>query len=172
MTTCRIVAHGDASFANLRDRGSQGGYLIFLVDDNGFFCPLSWQSKRIHRVVGCTLAAECLAINSAADAAIHLRAIISELAPSVKAPIHVFSDNESLVSNAHSSTPVTGKRLQIDIAILRDMLKQELAELRWIPSAKNLADCLTKAGASLVYMNLVLSGNCCFDLRSGSFIEK
>lgn len=42
----KIVAYSDASFANLTDGGSQGGYILFLVRSNKYM-PITWQSKRI-----------------------------------------------------------------------------------------------------------------------------
>ena len=58
----KIVAYTDAAFANLPDGGSQGSYLIFLVGDDGFCSLVSWQSKRIRRIVRSALAAESLAM--------------------------------------------------------------------------------------------------------------
>ena len=43
----QIIASSDASFTNLTDGGSQGGYIMFLV---GRYIPIAWQSKRIKRV--------------------------------------------------------------------------------------------------------------------------
>ena len=170
IASCKIIAYGDASFANLHDRGSQGGYIIFLTDSDGKYCVLTWQSKRIKRVVRSTLAAECLAIGSAADAAIHLQSTLRELFPRLAAPIHIFSDNDSLVKSVHSSTSVEDKRLQIEVAVLRDMIKQQdVQEIRWIPTKLNLADSLTKAGANTAYLMSVLKGNAKFDLESGAF---
>ena len=168
--SCRIVGFGDAGFANLPDRGSQGAYVILLVDDNGLYCIITWQSKRIRRVVGSTLAAECLAVVATAEAAVHLQTLLKEIFPPLSFPIHIFSDNDSLVQSCHSTTPVEGKRLQIDIAILRDMLKQsDIKELRWVPSGKNLADCLTKLGANMSYLRNVVHGHPLFDMQTAEF---
>ena len=44
---------------------------------------------------------------------------------------------------------IENKRLKIDIGILREMLhKQEISSIEWIDSDKQLADPLTKGGAS------------------------
>ena len=54
----KFVVHSDASYANLNDGGSQGGYIILLSDDvSKKLSPIAWQSKRIKRVVKSTLAA-------------------------------------------------------------------------------------------------------------------
>ena len=67
LQTCSIVGFCDASFANLPDSGSQGAFIIFLVDSNGLYCPLAWQSRRIRRVVHSTIAAECLSAVEVAE---------------------------------------------------------------------------------------------------------
>ena len=171
MKSATIVAYGDASYGNLPGHGSQGGYLVFLVDNTGKYCPLTWQSKRLQRVVGSTLAAECLAIIKTAEAAIHVKALLKEILPNISPAIHVFSDNKSLVSNAHSSTSIDDRHLQISMAILRDLLQQDIHELRWIPSKNNLADPLTKSSASYEYLLQVLRYQCIFDIASGTFIN-
>ena len=43
----KIALFKDAVFANHEDGGSQGGHLIFSVDENSKFNLISWQSKRI-----------------------------------------------------------------------------------------------------------------------------
>ena len=170
MPSCKIVAFGDASFANLHDKGSQGAYIILLADKNGKYCPLSWQSKRLQRVVRSTLAAECLAIGQTIDAAIHLQTTIHEMIPTIKPPIHIFSDSDSLVKSSQTSTPVTDRGLQVEIALIRDrIIQKSIDELRWIPTKYNLADSLTKVGANSSYLLAVLEGSMCFDLESGIF---
>ena len=52
----QLVVFSDASLGNLPHGGTQGGHLILLMGQNGKFSPLSWQSKKIRRVVRSTLA--------------------------------------------------------------------------------------------------------------------
>ena len=171
LSTVHIAAFGDASFANLRDKGSQGGHVVLLVDANGYYSIVTWRSKSVKRVVRSTLAAECCAVNDAADAAIHARHILCELLPKSKPPLHLYSDNNALVKAAHSTTPVEEKALQIHIAELRDNIKRrEITEFRWVPTEKNLADCLTKSGASPKLLFDFLRHDKCFDITSGSFL--
>ena len=58
----QIIAYSNASFANLTDGGSQGGYIIFLVGNNNQYMPIAWQSKCIKRIVKSTHGAETLAM--------------------------------------------------------------------------------------------------------------
>ena len=59
------------------------------------------------------------------------------------------TDSHQLYDAVHSIRPIQDKRLRVDMAILREMLeKQELKEINWISKEKQLADSLTKLGAS------------------------
>ena len=60
----------DAAFGNLADGGSQGGYLVFLADQHNNCNLISWQSKRLKRIVRSTLAAETLAMCEGVDASL------------------------------------------------------------------------------------------------------
>ena len=59
---CIIEVYTDAAYRNLANDGSQGGYLIFLKDETGKRCPISWQSKRLDKVIDSVLGAEALAL--------------------------------------------------------------------------------------------------------------
>lgn len=74
-----MVVFSDASFGNLQDGGTQGGHLIVLMGENGKFSPLSWQSKRVKRIVRSTLAGETLALSDGIDNALFMATLFSEL---------------------------------------------------------------------------------------------
>ena len=140
----------DSSFGNLNSGGSQGGYLIFLSDEDGKRCPIAWQSKRLRRVVKSTIAAETLALMDAAEAGVFYANLVSQvLAIPVKSlPVKCYVDNKSLVDAVHSTTAIEDKMLRINMAVLRDMLASEvLASVEWVKSAHQLANALTKSGA-------------------------
>ena len=125
-----IIGYSDASFGNLDDGGSQGGYIIFLVGKNGNYFPLHWQSKRVRRVVKSTQAAETLALVDLAEACIFYKAFICELLHirncPIKIPVICKTNNSGLQQAAHSSTQILDKRLRIKLAIIREIiLKQE-----------------------------------------------
>jgi len=62
------------------------------------------------------------------------------------------------------------KRLQIDISILREMMEnQEIHQFRWIDTKHQLANALTKNGASPEYLLRVLRQQLKFDFNSGVF---
>ena len=147
----QIIAYSDASFANLSNGGSQGGYVIFLQGMNKQYMPIVWQSKRIKRIVKSTLAAETLAMVDLAEACIYYRKLIIDLLQLEDSPknIKIFckTDNSCLFDAVHSTTQILDKRLRIEMAILRQMLdREEIAEISWIPANNQIADALTKTG--------------------------
>ena len=49
-TECMIVCYSDASFANLRNASSQGGYIMFLYKDEKKFAPYLGNLKRFREL--------------------------------------------------------------------------------------------------------------------------
>ena len=144
-----IVGYSDASFANLDDGGSQGGYIIFVVGRNGNYFPLHWQSKRIRRVVKSTQAAETLAMVDLAEACVYYRKLICDLLriDPLEVKIICKTDNSGMHFSTHSSTQILDKRLRIEMAILREMIaKKEIDDITWVPSENQVADIFTKRG--------------------------
>ena len=158
LENCYLECFSDAAFANLVGSGSQGGFIIFLRGDDGKRCPIYWQSKRIRRVVKSTLSAEALALLDCLETAVYLARILQEISGCGNLKIRSFVDNKSLVESLHSSRSVEDRRLRIDIAVLRDMLERgEVAEVAWVDASGQLADCLTKKGASTGQLRAVIS---------------
>ena len=143
-----MVCYSDASLGNLRGNASQRGFLIFVFGCNGNKSLLTWQSKKIRRVVKSTIAAVALALQEVANHCVVLRSFIEELT-TVKLPKKFNCDNKSLVQSLHSTNTLTDKRLNMDIMVVQDMIQQnEIDHVNWIPTNEQLANCLTKKGAS------------------------
>ena len=155
---CSIECFADASFANLAGGASQGGFIIFLRDNCGTRCPIYWQSRKIRRVVKSTLSAETLALLDCAETAIYLANLLSEISGCERLRIMCYVDNKSLVDALYSCKHVDDKRLRIDVAVLQDMLeKREITEVSWVDKGQQLADCLTKRGASTEQLRAAVS---------------
>ena len=75
---CKLK-YSDASYANLPDGSSQGAFVVLLVNSEGLFAPLGWQSKKLKRVVKSALAAETLAAVEAVETDFLLTSILKEL---------------------------------------------------------------------------------------------
>lgn len=148
-----LTVFSDASLGNLPDGGTQGGTLITLMGESGTFSPLCWQSKRIRRVVRSTLAGETLAMSDGIDNAIFLATLFSELTTGtvdLNAPVLVcVTDNHSLYDALKSTKQVTEKRLRLDISSIKELLQsRKIKKVLWSVTKPQLADCLTKKGAS------------------------
>ena len=166
-----LIVFTDASFANLPFGGSQGAYVIFLVDSFGSANILSWQSRKVRRVCNSTISAECLAAVEAVNTAIFLKELILELCCWSSVNIHVVSDNKSLLQAIESVTPVDDKRLRIDISILQECLHNKTIDrFCFVPSAQNMANALTKQGASCKSLLDVLNGKTKYSLTDNSFV--
>ena len=146
-----IILFSDAAHANLNDGvSSVGAHIIFLVDNHLNCCPLTWQSKKIKRIVRSTIASEALSLQEAIEHAIFLRSLIEEILilPSNVIPIDAVIDNKSVVEAIHSTKVVNDKRLNIDISAIKQSLQStEIRSIRWCPGSLQLANSLTKRGA-------------------------
>ena len=64
-----LICFSDASFANLKCGGSQGGPLVFLEGNDRKYMLLAWQSRKLKRIVKSTLTAETLALEEVIEVA-------------------------------------------------------------------------------------------------------
>ena len=173
--SCYFVGFCDASFANLPDNGSQGAYIIFLIDKTGSYSVIAWQSRRIRRVVHSTIAAECLAAVEVAETCVYLNKTLQLMLGknNKEIPITILCDNKSLVDQLHTTTAIENKRLRIDISVLKDMLQEgDISQFKWVPTELQIANALTKKGCSSLYLHEVLNNRQLrFDMSSGAFIS-
>ena len=122
-----------------------------------------WQSKKMCGMVKSTMAAETLALVDAAEASCWLSNLISELLSyNQDVKIHLliacFTDSRQLSPSLRSICPVLDKRLRVEMGILQEMIeKKEIVSVNWITSNKQIANCLTKHGASSDLLLKVLS---------------
>ena len=156
-----IIVYSDASHANLRDHGSQGGFIIFLYGRNNNVCPIIWKSHRLKRVVKSAMAAETMALLEAAEHAMLIKTIIGEIhnIDATKIPIICITDSKSLYEASYTTNVLEDKRLHIDICAIREMLsRKEIHSIKWTEAANQLADCLTKGTSSSDKMLKVIAG--------------
>nr|XP_039252849.1 uncharacterized protein LOC120330085 [Styela clava] len=149
----KLVCFVDASFGNLTDGGSQAASLIFLVGEHQRCNLISWQSKRIKRVVKSSLAAETLAMSAGVDMASFVSSLYTEIMHGAinleKLPIEIVTDNRSLHDAIKSIKQVQDRRLRIEVAMLKEMMSnKKITRIRWCNSEQPLADNLTKKGSS------------------------
>ena len=75
----KIVCCNESSLENLKDGGSQGGFVIYLVSENNVSSPIMWKSKKLHRVVRSAMAAETLNQVEAAEACFWLANLLNKI---------------------------------------------------------------------------------------------
>ena len=158
LNSIRLVTFADASYANLSDGGSQGGCIILLADEDYNAVPIAWASKRIKRVVRSTLSAETMAAVDALDTAYLIKKILQEIV-SHEIPIEMYTDNKSLFDSIRTTNLVEDKRLRVDISSLRESYETKEVMFNWIDTKNQVADVLTKKGASKVGLFSLLKEN-------------
>ena len=161
--TAELISFSDASLGNLKDGASQGGHIICLVGKNGNYSPISWQSKKIRPVVKSTLAAETLALQEGAENCYILQSIIDEvyqLQPEESVQVRCLTDNQSLCDTLYSTKIISDKILKVDIYMIHKMIEnKEISQVAWTDTKKQLANCLTKKGASSKLLVIALLGD-------------
>ena len=99
-----------------------------------------------------TQAAETLALQEGSERCYALKVFLSELVGQHEYPISIYTDSKSLAESVLSTDTLRDNRHNMDMAGLREMLeKEEIKRIHWIPTQQQLADCLTKKGASSSY---------------------
>ena len=160
---CYILTMSDAAFANLQDNVSSGcGHIILLIDSNMRCCPLSWKANKVKRVVRSTLAAEALALQETIDCAIYLRELLREMhnKPLLRLPIESWVDNNNAFDAVHLTTQVSDTKLRIDIADIKESMRDSDVTVKWCPGDEMIANSLTKRGAnSNSLLHLLNSGS-------------
>ena len=147
-----ILMYSDAAFANLNDgTSSTGAHIVLLVGVGGKCCPLSWQANKIKRVVRSTLAAEALSLLEGLEDGIYCRKLLEELLHLKPGtiPISAIVDNRSVVEAVYSTKMIDDKRLRLDISAIKELVEsKENTCLKWYPGSMQIANCMTKKGAS------------------------
>ena len=121
----------DASFGNLNNGGSQGGFAILLEGENEE-CLVMWKSHKLKRVIKSTFAAETLALVDGAEAAVYLQSMIQELC-GYKLAIKCLTDNASLLDAIQSTKACKDRR---DLAILREMIERCEISVKWVSTCQ------------------------------------
>merc|ERR1712240_866378 len=154
----KVIAYGDGSHASLPSGASQGGNLVFLTGENGKAAPISWKSKRLERVTKSPLATEVSAVADAADHGHLVAAMTQELFCRKNLPkIELLTESRSLKEHLESNKIIKDPRVRVDVARLREMNELKEISIKWVPSEMQLADSLTKRGASTDLLRKVLA---------------
>ena len=137
----KLVGYSDADWANDKDtRRSTTGYAFLL---NG--AVISWCSKLQTTVALSSTEAEYMALCAAAQEAVHLRRLLSDLGFEQKGPTIIYEDNQSCIALAknpvhHART----KHIDIRFHYTREKIEDGEIDVVYVPTSEQLADVLTK----------------------------
>ena len=131
-----------------------GAQIVFLVGENEMCCPIAWQGGKIKRVVKSTTAAEALSLLEGLELSLYLKSLLLSLTSSqCECEIHAFVDNRSVVESVYSTKLIDDKRLRLDICAIKNYIKDcEISSIRWCPGQSQIANVMTKKGASNVQL--------------------
>lgn len=142
-----IKSFADASYNNLKNGGSQGGYVIFLADKNDNCCPIEWKSNRLKRVVRSALASETLACTDCIESDIYWAKVFKEiLNMSEQLKIVHHTESKSLIDHLSSQKTVSDRLLRVDMSVIRENIANNNVNIKWVDSKSNVSDVLTKTG--------------------------
>ena len=102
-----------------------------------------------------TLSSETLAVIEGVDSAILLQHQIQEIFD-FSPEIQVYTDSKSLHQAVHTSKVMTDKSQRIIISYLRQFVENNEISISWIEGNNQIADTLTKLGASPYQLREVL----------------
>ena len=179
LSDVRFLSFSDASFATRSNAQSQKGCLI-LAGSNRIeqgeasdVSPLFWYSKKIARVVGSTLASEAYALSGALDVLSWMRLQWSWLCR----PSEEWKNPTACLANGPKAYAIVDckslfdlmektivpqcqeYRTAIEALIIKDRLKEGIS-VKWVHSAAQLADALTKIMDCSTLRQFLRHGRC------------
>ena len=161
--------NADASFCNQDGRiKSTGGRVVLLEnEDAGLVNVVSWKTKKIARVCRSAKAAETRALDDAVDDAINTARLCREiydgnvnLKSLNQIPVVALTDSNSIWDSIHNTRQCEEKLLCNSVAGLKESIELKMVQdIDWVPTAKQLADSLTKKGKHSKWLLNVASCN-------------
>ena len=175
----RFISYSDAAFATREKAHSQKGCLILATTEEvnqmqtAQVSPLVWFSKKINRVVSSTLASETFALSGALDVLSWIRihwAWINDPSirwqePEVTLPKlpHAYAvvDCKSLFDLLGKTTipSCAEHRTTLEALVIRERLREGVL-IKWVHSAAQMADSLTKDMDTEILRKFLERGRC------------
>jgi hypothetical protein len=136
-----VTGYADSDWGgDLEARRSTSGYVFTLGG-----AAISWSSKRQQTVALSSTEAEYMALCSATQEAIYLKALLKDLKHEQNM-IKIHQDNQgSMMMARNAVVSRRSKHIDIKYHFTREKLASKEIELKYIPTDEMVADCLTKA---------------------------
>ncbi len=137
----RYIGFSDSDWAgDVDDRKSTSGY-IFQVGGTS----VSWKSRKQSCVALSTAEAEYVALSQAAQEAIWLRQLDTDLQGTSSEPTVIYEDNQSAIClSKNPQSHGRSKHIEIKYHFIREQVGKRNIELKYCPSSDMVADMLTK----------------------------
>ena len=71
--------------------------------------------------------------------------------------MHVLTDSKSFMDHLNLTNIIDDTRMRVDMARIRQIVELKEAQMKWVPKEEQLADPLTKQGASSAKLLEVLN---------------
>ncbi|XP_055924729.1 uncharacterized protein LOC129956807 [Argiope bruennichi] len=136
-----VIGYCDSNYGgDVADRRSTSGY-VFMIGGGA----VSWSSKRQPTVATSTTEAEYMALSAAAKEAIWLGKIVTDLGIAHVNGITVYCDNNGAINLSKNNMYHTrSKHIDIQHHFVREVIKSGQITVERMPTAKMIADFLTK----------------------------
>ena len=109
--------------------------------------PISWSSKLQRSVTTSTTEAEYVALSYAAKEAVYVRRFLSQIGyeDNESKALTLYGDNKGAIALA-KNPEFHARTKHIDVAIhyVRELVGDRVVSIEYIPTGRQLADCLTK----------------------------
>ena len=161
-----VVVYSDASLKKMPDTVSScGARVIVLVNKKtDVAAVLMWKSKQLKRVVHSSMAAEAMSLEEAMSEIFQLRCVLRQMygKQADDIPAVAIIDCQDLYDSIHNLRPVEDKRLMGTIVEIKQAIVMDntIQELRLVAKQVQVADGLTKPGASCQELLNILQTGC------------
>ena len=99
-------------------------------------------------------------MNEGADAGFLVAALVQEIFKLSFLPsVECYTDNSSLEETIHTSNIISDPQLRVDMSRVREMVREEEIKVFWLDAKDQLANALTKCGASTARLLEVLQSS-------------
>ena len=153
-----VKPYTDASYNNQdgKVRSTEGRVVMIENPKTQKTCVVSWKTRKIPRICRSVKSAETRALEDGIDDAVHTARVIHEIFTGKidlrnphQLPVIAKTDSKSLWDSLHNTKQCEEKMLRNTIANIKEMMHLGiLLSVDWVPTTKQLADCLTKAGSA------------------------